>query len=251
MHNGWIKLHRKILKNPVVCKDSDYMAVWMYLLLNATSKSMDIDFGGKVITLNPGQLVTGRKAIGSQFRINDSKVERILKRLETEQQIEQQSTSRGRLITILSWSKYQSTEQQIEQRANNHRTTSEQQVNTNKNVKEREKVKNVKEDIYSPPADHVAIIDHLNLRTGSRYKASSKKTRSLIQARMRDGFTTKDFETVIDKKCVEWVGTEWEKFLRPSTLFGTKFEEYLNSKVKPTRKSTNQFLELLEGGEYD
>ena len=43
--------------------------------------------------------------------------------------------------------------------------------------------------------------------------------------------TVDDFKTVIDKKCDEWIGTEWEKYLRPETLFGTKFEGYLNAKT--------------------
>ena len=42
-----------------------------------------------------------------------------------------------------------------------------------------------------------------------------------------------DFKTVIDKKSREWIGTEFEKFLRPETLFGTKFEGYLNSRINP------------------
>lgn len=78
-----------------------------------------------------------------------------------------------------------------------------------------------------------AIIDYLNLRAGTNYKASSKKTQSCIHARLKEGFTIEDFQTVIDKKCTDWIGTEWEKFLRPETLFGTKFEGYLNARQNP------------------
>lgn len=51
--DGWIKLHRKLLDNPVVTKDSDHLAVWIYLLLNATHREVDVLFGGKRITLKP------------------------------------------------------------------------------------------------------------------------------------------------------------------------------------------------------
>lgn len=78
-----------------------------------------------------------------------------------------------------------------------------------------------------------AIIEHLNIRAGTNYKASSKKTQSCIHARLADGFTLDDFLIVIDKKSAEWIGTEYEKFLRPETLFGTKFEGYLNAKINP------------------
>lgn len=146
---GYIKLYRKILENPVVTKDSDFFAVWSYLLLNASHNNFDVMFEGKKITLNPGQLITGRKSIHSFFsNISESKIQRILKVLENEHQIEQQTTPRNRLITIVNWNEYQQSEQQDEQQVNNKRTTNEQQVNTTKNVKKVKKVKNVKEDIY-------------------------------------------------------------------------------------------------------
>lgn len=75
------------------------------------------------------------------------------------------------------------------------------------------------------------IIDYLNIKANTRYKYTSEKYKKSIHARVEEGFTLNDFQEVIDKKCAEWVGTEWEKFLRPETLFGTKFEGYLNQKA--------------------
>lgn len=147
--DGWIKLHRKTLENPVVCKDSDHIAVWAYLLLNATHKEYPAIFAGDKILLQPGQLITGRKAIAEKFNISESKVQRILKSFEIEHQIEQQGSNKNRLISIVSWSDYQSDEQQDEQPVNNKRTTTEQQVNTNKNVKnvKNKRTKELKEAI--------------------------------------------------------------------------------------------------------
>ena len=140
---GWIKLYRKILDNPIITKDSDFLAVWVYLLLNATHKEYDAVFKGKRITLKRGQLLTGRKSISEKLKIDENKVQRILKSLENEHQIEQQKSNKNRLITIVLWDKYQQDEQQNEQQVNNKRTTSEQQVNTNKNVKNIKNDKNV------------------------------------------------------------------------------------------------------------
>lgn len=126
MH-GWVSVHRKILDNPVVFKDADHVAVWMYLLLNATHKECQVLFRGEKITLFPGQLITGRKAISDRLKISDSKVHRILKLFETEQQIEQQTSNKNRLISLINWDKYQFFERQEEQQVNNNRTTSEQQ----------------------------------------------------------------------------------------------------------------------------
>ena len=120
--------------------------VWIYILLNSTHKEYDTLFKGERITLQKGQLITGRKSISEKLKINESKVQRILKTLENEQQIEQQNGNKNRLITILSWDKYQQDEQQTEQQVNNNRTTSEQQVNTNKNEKNIKNEKNKKKN---------------------------------------------------------------------------------------------------------
>lgn len=154
---GYIKLHRTILDNPVVCKDAEYFTVWTYLLLNATHTECDMIFNGKRIMLKAGQLITGRKSISERFNISESKVQRVMKKLEIEQQIEQQTCSKNRLISIVNWNLYQSTEHQVEQQVNNNRTTSEQQVNTNKNVKNDKNVKN-------NTIDYHLIIDQYNNR---------------------------------------------------------------------------------------
>lgn len=127
---GYIKVYRSILNNPVVCKDSEYFAVWCYLLLNATHKEKQVLFAGKKITLKAGQLITGRIKIAEHFKISESKVQRILKTYESEQQIEQQISNKNRLITILQWDLYQCSEQQIEQQVNNNWTTTGQQLNS-------------------------------------------------------------------------------------------------------------------------
>lgn len=116
---GYIKLHRKILDNPIVCKDSEYLAVWIYLLVNATHKEIQVVFKGQKIILQPGQLITGRKSIAEKLKISESKVQRILKSFKIEHQIEQQTSNKNSLISILNWEEYQKNEQQNERQANN------------------------------------------------------------------------------------------------------------------------------------
>lgn len=80
-----------------------------------------------------------------------------------------------------------------------------------------------------PPIPYKEIISYLNKKTGAHYKPSSKTTQRLIRARWHDGFKVKDFKTVIDNKCFDWQGDKkMSKYLRPATLFGSKFEDYLN-----------------------
>ena len=81
------------------------------------------------------------------------------------------------------------------------------------------------------------IISALNEATGASYKSSTKKNQELIQARWNEGFRLPDFLTVIRKKVAQWKGTDSEQYLRPITLFGTKFESYLN---QPEPKKNGQ-----------
>lgn len=87
------------------------------------------------------------------------------------------------------------------------------------------------------------IIDYLNSRCGTRYTEKNKQTKESIHARLEEEFTEEDFYTVIDKKCNEWIGTEMERYLRPQTLFGTKFESYLNQNIVKGKGQTAQMLE--------
>lgn len=104
----------------------------------------------------------------------------------------------------------------------------------------------IEKDIYKDDflAKVTDIVDYLNAKADTKFKSSSKKTKSLIHARFEDGFSVDDFYTVIDKKCEEWKGTEWEKYIRPETLFGTKFEGYLNQK---NNKNEDLFSQVLKG----
>ena len=72
------------------------------------------------------------------------------------------------------------------------------------------------------------IIDYLNNKINANYRCNSAKTKSLIDARLNEGYKEEDFFLVIDKKYNEWKDSEMKKFLRPETLFGNKFESYYN-----------------------
>lgn len=102
-----------------------------------------------------------------------------------------------------------------------------------------EKTENPKE----PEIPFRAIIEYLNFIIGTNYKASSIETKRHIKARWKDGYRLDDFKTVIDKKVAEWRGTDFAKYLRPETLFGKKFESYLNqsdihNRGKPQQQSS-------------
>lgn len=90
------------------------------------------------------------------------------------------------------------------------------------------------------------IIDYLNKKTGSYYRdvAGNKK---FIRARWNEGYRLDDFKKVIDNKTDAWLGVvakdgrEMSQFLRPSTLFGNKFDQYLNEKHEQTEPENSLF----------
>lgn len=153
------------------------------------------------------------------------------------------------VITIPNWGKHQNLDS-IESKRNyqreymrNYRERQAQLVggkaNSNTNSKanvSRAEIEEEKEDRYNNI--YTQIVAYLNAKIGANYRDKTPKTQSLIRARLKEGFTLDDFKTVIDKKTAEWTGTEWEKFLRPETLFSTKFESYLNSKTTPRQAET-------------
>ena len=101
--------------------------------------------------------------------------------------------------------------------------TNNNNINNNKN--------NNNKEIY------IAVVGYLNSKAGTHYKATSKATQQHINARLAEGYKQEDFLRVVDNMWTAWKCTEWEQYLRPSTLFGSKFENYLNR--KPQNKGAN------------
>jgi uncharacterized phage protein (TIGR02220 family) len=74
------------------------------------------------------------------------------------------------------------------------------------------------------------IIADLNKKANTSYRANSEATKKLINTRLKEGFTVDDFFKVHTIKCNEWGSSQdMSRFLRPSTLYGSKFESYLNT----------------------
>lgn len=168
--NGWIKIHRQ-LKEKAYYKDSEFIHLWLHLLLCANHANGEYLNGYEIIKLKKGQFVTGRKKLSLETGISESKIERILKVFEIEQQIEQQTNSRNRVISILSWDKYQETEQQTDSK----RTASEQHLDTNNKNKNNKNEKNIL-NIYPTFDDFWNLYDHKQDR-----KACIPKWNSLTQ----------------------------------------------------------------------
>lgn len=86
---------------------------------------------------------------------------------------------------------------------------------------------------------HIKIIDYFNLVTKMEYRYNNPEIIKLIQERISEGFGFAHFKKVIDIKNQEWKGTEYEAYIRPRTLFGDKFEDYVNQKFEALNNNKN------------
>lgn len=152
------------------------------------------------------------------------------------------------IIHLSSWEKYQSVEgmdrirEQTRRRVAAHRERQKLIASGNAtcnatvtdcNAIEEDKEEEKEEEKERDKETYKAIVSHLNQKAGTAYKPTSKKTQILIKARLNEGFSLEDFERVIDNMCAEWLSdAKMQVYLRPETLFGTKFESYLNRKTR-------------------
>lgn len=137
-NKGWIKLHRKIIDKGYY-KKSQYVHLWLHLLLKANHKNEEFMWNSEIIIIKDGQFLTGRKELSQETGIPESSIEDILKIFERQHQIQQQKTTKYRIITILNWKEHQ----QSDIKSNNRATTEQQQADTNKNDNNDKNEKNI------------------------------------------------------------------------------------------------------------
>ena len=140
MSNGWIKLHRSTLKNPFMF-DADVLGTWVYILLNVSYQPEDAVFEGKRITLQPGQGIFKFTEMAHILGVTKTKMYRVIGLLESEKQIEKQSSPRNTLVTVVNWQKYQSAEKQIENQTGNKRETNGKPTYYKRNRRSKERKK--------------------------------------------------------------------------------------------------------------
>lgn len=89
------------------------------------------------------------------------------------------------------------------------------------------------------------IVDYLNDKADRKYKHTTNKTKSLIKARCNEGFGLVDFKKVIEVKVHQWNNDpKMTKYIRPETLFGTKFESYVNEYELQGGQSNGRYKDL-------
>jgi uncharacterized phage protein (TIGR02220 family) len=239
---GWIKMNRKIAEWEWY-SDIKVCRLFIHMLLKANhapGRWQGID-------ILPGQLIIGRSSLSEETGLSEQEIRTVMSKLKSTGEITSKATNKFTVITICKYSEYQGCgieEQPANQPAS--QPTSNQQSTTNKNNKNATKEE---KELSASPAPEGAkrngipykeIIDKLNEVCGTSYQHSTKATQQLIKARFNEGRTVEDFHAVIDSRAALWLTDEkMLQYLRPSTLFGSKFEGYLvaaRGGVKPKQK---------------
>jgi uncharacterized phage protein (TIGR02220 family) len=218
---GWIKLHRAV-KHSSVYRDSERLHLWIHLLLSANHEPATVRLDdGREIELAAGQLIVSRSSLARATGICESKIERTINRYNNEQMIEQISFSKFRIISICNWHEYQGGEQITEQITN-------QKPNTVKEVRSKKKDIGVSGSVFQQ------VATAMNEATGKQYRSNGAELVKRVSARLKEGFGLDDFVSVIQHKAGQWgADTKMSGYLRPETLFGSKFESYLNEAGGP------------------
>src|SRR5437868_4877806 len=126
----WVKLHRKLLTNPI-SKKANYIAIWIHILLSANHEDVEVIWNNKKTLIKRGSFITSISKIATHFGLSTGTVSYILDYLISEKQIEKQSTMSFTVITVLNYDQYQIVEKQNE----NELKMNEKRVETNKKDK--------------------------------------------------------------------------------------------------------------------
>lgn len=221
MSSGWIKIHR-IALDWEWYKTPNMVQFFIHCLLRANHKK------GKWqgIELEPGQFISGRKQLSLETGLSERNIRTCIKHLKSTNEMTSKSYAKFSVFTINSWNKYQ-LEDDVTSNVTSKRPASDQQVTTNKNVKNEKNEKNLLAS---------EIINYLNITCNKNFSDKTQSTLKHINARLNEGRTFSDFKKVIEIKSLQWLNHEkMDKFLCPDTLFSpTNFEKYLNEKKGDT-----------------
>ncbi len=238
---GYVKIPRGIEATPI-CDDPYIFRIYMHCLLNANHK----DNKYKDIVIEKGSFITSYRAMSEKLKLDIKTIRKYLNQLEQMKYIVLSSDYMGTKIKVINYdslAKFEVWEEVPHQSDKVWEEVPHQsdkvweeiprkvwdQVPTNNNDINKNIYSRAKHDNYS--SEIKIIVEYLNEKTGKKYKPNSKDTRKHITARLREGFTVEDFKTVIDNKVNDWLNdSKMSQYLRPQTLFGNKFEGYLNEK---------------------
>lgn len=198
------------------------------------------------LTAEKGYCYASNNYLAEIFKTNVVTISRKIKNLEEKKYISIEYEKKGCLVISR---KIRLTKMLTAINKNVNRTINKNVKDNNINNINNTNINNIYSPVKAEQIPYEEIIDYLNLKIDAHYKSTTQKTRDSIKARFNEGFTLEDFKTVIDKMTMEWKDSNKMKvYLRPETLFGTKFESYLNRPMKPL--TTNDLAKIIDWSDF-
>ena len=220
----YIRLYRSIEKWGWYT-DSNTKSLFLHCLIKANFK--DKEFLGNVVVA--GSFITSLNHLSLETGLTVQQIRTCIKNLLKTNEIIVKSTNNFTQIFVVKWSDYQCQEDDDNKRITNEQQTDNKRSTTTNNDK--------KDNKYNNKELCKSVIEYLNLKSQSKF-TPSKAHCSHINARSEEGHTLDDFKKVIDNMCDKWLtDKDMSQYLRPSTLFGTKFEGYLSMKPVISKRS--------------
>jgi uncharacterized phage protein (TIGR02220 family) len=236
-YDGWVKNYRKI-KEWKFYKKPLHSHLFQHLIREAKFKD---SYNINAQLVHRGEVDYSLRQLAKDTGLSKKQVENILKDLifGTEIGTVYKSNNNRQLsiISITNYEDYQSKENSGDGQKDSRGTAGGQQGDNHKNIKN---IKNKKNNILTLSQSKNAgegpdlitqIVIYLNQKASKNFNPSTAKTRKVINTRIKEGYSFEDFKYVIEIKTSEWLDGEMDKYLRPETLFGSNFEDYLNQKI--------------------
>jgi len=241
MRGGWVKVYRQLRDHWLWKRERfTWGQAWIDLLLRAAHKDRKVRQGNQLVTEKRGQVLVSQRQLVSQWGWARNTIAHFLRVLNSDEMLSHE-VSHGpeggyTLITILNYERYQGSdeegdEQELSHELSHARATPEPRAEPLLRIRKGRREKKDKDSSLNGFIS--AAVQYLNEKAGKSYKLTTKSTISLLTARARECFTLEDIKAVVDYKTVVWGGDpKMHEYLRPETLFGPKFESYLQAAKK-------------------
>jgi uncharacterized phage protein (TIGR02220 family) len=232
--SGWIKLHRTI-QNSKFGKNPELFHLFAVILLRANHKD---GFTKDGTLIKAGQFMTSQIGLANEFKYKEMKMHRMLSRLKSEGQIDVSATSKNTIITVTNWEYYQQGDGVIDEQVRNKQGSDEEQVRTNKNANNNKNENNSKPEAMV--IAHYNLVNKRNLKQGdSNYKE--------IKARLKEGYSIDEMKELVEYAAKVWSKDPfWTDKNRPSTLFNSKFDGYLQNAKDALKPKIDPLMALAQ-----
>ncbi len=140
MNTGWIKLHRKLLQNPIFTSEKG-LKVWIWCLLRSNHQENEVYVGLEKVSVKSGEFIFGRDSASLELGMKPSTVRNWIQALKKDSYVDIKTTSKYSVISIKNWIDYQDVDSQVDNKVK----TKQKQSDTDKNVKNEKNIYNSNE----------------------------------------------------------------------------------------------------------